>query len=160
VYPDKKSLASKTKPARESLEHPVVIDDQMRRRLARLADALIPAGTEQLSGSEGGVAGPLLDEVLTMRPDILPDIANALHEVGNEDPEQSLNGLKETSPRLFDLLTATVVTAYFMHPDARRDLDPTEGRGAQRSPDEFDDEVRDLLEPVRRRGYIYRRVPR
>jgi hypothetical protein len=137
----------------------MVIDDQMRRRLARLADALIPGGNG-LSGSEAGVAGSLLDEVLTRRPDILLDIANALHVVGDEDPDEALSGLHETSPRLFDLLTATIVTAYFMHPDVRRGLDHIEGRSAsQRSPDEFDDEDRDLLEPVRKRGHIYRRVP-
>ena len=142
------------------MDNPVTLDNGMRRRLDRLADLLIPAGDGHLSASQAGVAGPLLDKVLTLRPDILPDIANALQEVGGDDPDLTLNGLRERSPRAFDLLTATVATAYFMHPDVRRGLDylvpPSSSQG---SPDAFDDGDRALLEPVRRRGHIYRRVP-
>jgi hypothetical protein len=142
------------------LDNPVALDNSMRQRLERLADVLIPAGDGHLSASEAGVAGPLLDKLLTLRPDILPDIANALQEVGGEDPHRALSGLRERSPRAFDLLTATVATAYFMHPDVRSSLDylvaPSSSQG---SPDAFDDEDRALLEPVKRRGHIYRRVP-
>jgi hypothetical protein len=160
VYPRKKPSASDPVHAGTDLEYSAVIDDQMRRKLARLADALIPAADEYLSASEAGVAGPLLDEILAMRPDIRSDVAHALKNVGDKDPHRALDGLHKASPRLFELLTATVVAAYFMHPDVRRRLDHMEGRSASEpSQNEFDDKDRDLLEPVRRRGYIYRRVP-
>ena len=43
---------------------------EQRRRLAELADVLIPASGGQLSASQAGIAEEGIDRVLTARPDL------------------------------------------------------------------------------------------
>lgn len=128
--------------------------------LADLADVLIPAGRGFPCARAAGVASGGLDAVLAVRPEIEAPLMELLERAEGRSRHAFLDSLSSTDPSGFDLLTFVVAAGYFSNHDVRRRL-AYPGRTAQplREPAAGVDWERALLEPVRRRGRVYRLAP-
>jgi choline dehydrogenase-like flavoprotein len=89
-----------------------------RERLAKLADALIPAAAGHLSASEAGVAGRMLDEVMALRPDLAPVLRDTLAEPV-EEADARLAELSRTAPARRAALNLIVAGGYYLNPKVR-----------------------------------------
>jgi hypothetical protein len=127
----------------------VILSDHDRARLAALADLLIPRSEIMWSASEAGVAGEPVDDVLAARPDLAEPLRIAL---GWPDSPDTL------PPEVLAALGEIVAGAYFLIP-AVQDRIGYHGRAAL-PVTELTEEDHALLEPVVRRGSIYREDPR
>jgi hypothetical protein len=129
-----------------------------RRTLAALADVLIPAGVRFPSASAAGVAGEGLDLVLAARPDLAEPLARILRAARGRQPPAVLAELRSKSPDAFGVLAEVVPGAYFMNAAVRKALGYA-GQDARSLGSDQEAVDRSLLEPVLRRGPIYRPTP-
>ncbi len=75
------------------------VDDAVRRRLAQIAQVLIPAGDAMPSAAEVGVSDALLDRVVTAVPSLAGALTAALDtDIAEEDIGSWLEGLSRTRP--------------------------------------------------------------
>jgi len=131
-----------------------------RATLAALADVLIPAGQGAPSASEAGAAGPWLDEVLRLRPDLGEPLAAILAAARGAEPAAAVAGLQAEQPAAFDALAAVVAGAYFLHPEVSRAIGYPGQQRRPIVPEEPPDFEQDgLLASVLARGPIYRPTP-
>jgi hypothetical protein len=131
------------------------LDNDSRRRLAVLADVLIPASDGMPSASAVGVAQHGVDRVLAARPDLATPLAEILHLAGDSD---SVARLRTSRPELFAALGEIVAGAYYQDPDIQ---DRIGYHGRVSAPVETAPGVDEtLLAPVLARGPIYRPDPR
>jgi len=137
------------------------LDGELRDRLARLADGLIPEAGGMPAASSVDIAGTQLDSVIASRPDLVPGILRALGVAGDVlDPIRWSEALRVDDPSAYDALVTTIVAGYYMHPEIRRLLGypgqvPQE-INVGRLPDYAEE---GLLERVYERGPIYRPTP-
>jgi len=129
-----------------------------RKILAALADVLIPAGGGFPSASEAGAAGEGLDLVLAARPDMAEPLSRILEAARGRSAAAVVAELRASSPEAFGVLTEVVPGAYFMNAAVRKALGYA-GQDARPLDPERDAVDRSLLEPVLRRGPIYRPTP-
>jgi hypothetical protein len=87
-----------------------------RDRLARLGDALIPAGDDMPAASAVGVAAGLLDWALGARPDLIDPVTRAL-SMGFDEAVTWLSEPREGDVDAYDALVLVVVAGYYHHPD-------------------------------------------
>ena len=129
-----------------------------RDLLAALADLLIPAGSGFPSASEAGVATEGLDQLLTVRPDLLEPLQGLLHRANDRSPAELIRELPAHDPAAFGALAESVAGAYFLNPDVRARLkyDGQSGRPIEPREDYLED---GLLQSVIDRGPIYRPTP-
>jgi hypothetical protein len=130
-----------------------------RKRLAALADQLIPAAAGRLSASQADVSGSGLDQVLATCPEMVGGLKEVLALAGQADAEAAVADLSENHRAEFFVLCEFAAGAYFLNPVVRevigyagqtaRPIDP--------HPDYLDD---GLLESVIQRGPIYRPTPK
>jgi hypothetical protein len=136
------------------------LTDPQRERLAVLADILMPGSGALPSPSEAGTHQQGIDRVLAVRPDLALVIRSAADVTG--DAAAQLAVLRAADPAAFELLSMALAGAYVTVPRVRRTLGypGVAPRPAPAAPDEaeyyLDD---DLLEPVTKRGPIYRPTP-
>ena len=116
-----------------------------RERLAELADELIPGEGGMPSASEAGAVGEWLDAVLAARPDFREPLEALAASTEPVDPADSA------------VLTAAVVTAYYMNPDVCERVGYAGQRAIPFDPDSPD--YVDLLESVKARPPVYRPTP-
>jgi len=133
-------------------------DQSERALLGRLADELIPAGDGFPAASAAGVAGQWLDCVLVARPDLVSGLKNLLIMVRDLAPAAAVERLRSSEPEAFGILAEVAAAAYFMNPDVQRAIGYAgqSPRPIDPRPDYLDN---GLLEPVIRRGAIYRPTP-
>lgn len=137
------------------------IDEKGREAFAAFADLLIPAHKKMPSASSVGVAGPLLDEVLRLRPDLQEDFMRGLEAITGEKAAAGANALYKDDEAAFNAMSLVASAAYYMTPQAREAL----GYPGQESltydahavPDYMTD---GMVERVTRRGAIYKPTPR
>lgn len=129
---------------------------QQRRRLAQLADVLIPGAGEMPSASAVSAAGAAFDRTLAIRPDLEPAVARALAAVG--EPEAVLRALHADEPDSFEALVLLVSCAYGTDATVRRVLGYP-GQVPHPIPPEGDPLLDELLARVARRGPIYVPTP-
>ena len=139
----------------------VVIDANLRHRLERLADGLIPEADGMPAPSSVGIAAGQLDSVLASRPDLAEGVRRALESACDvQDPIGWLEGLRAEDPAAHNDLVTAVVAGYYMHPDVKRLLGYPGQVPQQVSIDGFPAYLREgLLERVYERGPIYRPTP-
>jgi hypothetical protein len=129
-----------------------------RKRLAELADVLIPAADGHLSATAAYVAGRGLDQYLITCPETAAGLHQVLLKTGNAAAAAAVETLRTRDPATFGLLAEFTAGAYFLNPQVReairyagqtpQPIDPT--------PDYLDD---GLLESVIQRGPIFRPTP-
>lgn len=133
-------------------------DDDLRGRLAALADVLIPAGHGMPSASEAGVAGEWLDAVLAARTDLAAGLQQLLVQSEGHDPREFVAELSRQQPQQFGILAEIVPNAYFMNPAVRAAIGYA-GQGPRPIDPRADYMEDDLLASVIRRGPVYRPTP-
>lgn len=137
------------------------IDEGLRRRLAAVADGLIPESDGMPAPSSVDIGGHQLDLVLESRPDLSDALRRALDDAeGVDDAVAWLESLRTGAPASYDALVTAVVAGYYMHPEVRRRLGYPGQVAQQVSIDRFPDYMEEgLLERVYERGPIYRPTP-
>ena len=123
-----------------------MLTDDERRRLARLADILIPARDGMPAASSVDVQQSGADRVFALRPDLIGAARRAL--VTELDP----GDLRRDDPAAFSALTTLVAAAYLTEPRVQRLLGypgtPIQSAGYG---DHDPIELRELVRPVRER---------
>lgn len=128
-----------------------------REVLGRLADVLIPAGSEMPSASQAGVSEDLVDYVIRVRPDIVSDLRRVLTWADGKDPEAAVALLRAEDEDGFQTLSFVVAGAYLMDPRVKELLRYPGQEAKPVDPDDYISYVESgLLEPVIARGAIYR----
>jgi hypothetical protein len=136
------------------------VTSEIRERLRAFADKLIPAAHGMPAASEAGIAERQLDEVLRARPDLLEPMTRALADADPVDAVGSLNRIRAADPGAHDALLMTIVGAYYTHPDVRRRLGYDGQQPVVVRPEIIPNYVEEgLIDPVLKRGPIYRRIP-
>jgi hypothetical protein len=149
------------------------VDEEARARLARIADALIPAAHGMPAASEVGVAAGQLDAVLHARPDLLTSLRRALTASsavsaarGDSPPtppadevEAHLAALSEADPEAHHALVLVVLAGYYWSDTVKERLGYP-GQTAAVVSTAFPAYIEEgLLDPVLERGEIYRLPP-
>lgn len=130
-----------------------------RETFAGLADVLLPGEEGMPSPSEIGVEGRWLDRALRARPDLEPELGRVLAAADGQDPAREIERLYRDDRAGFDVLALLASGAYFMSPKVRKRIGYPGQPANPLYPDEADWDLRGaILEPVMRRGPIYRRV--
>ena len=136
----------------------MTIAPEDRKTLAALADVLIPAGGGFPSASAAGAADEGLDLVLAARPDLAEPLGRILEAARGRPAAAVVVELRASSPEAFGVLAEVVPGAYFMNAAVRKALGYA-GQDARPLGPQHDAVDRSLLEPVLRRGPIYRPTP-
>ena len=125
-----------------------------RRRLARLADALIPCRDGMPAASQVQVHGSGADRVAALRPDLLAPARRALQA------DLPLDDLRRDDPEAFRALTTMVAAAYLTEPRVQRLLRYPGRAAASAGYSDADAlELRELVRPVCERGSIWHATP-
>ena len=131
-----------------------------REVLAAVADLLIPSSDGMPSAGEAGAAGRWLDEVLQLRPDFGPPLAEVLDRLIGADPQAALDRLRAEDPAGFGVLAEVVAGGYFLNPKVRAAIRYPGQKSVPISSDEPPDYEQDgLIASVIARGQIYRPTP-
>jgi hypothetical protein len=135
------------------------VDREVRDRLRRFADALIPAGDGMPAASEAGVADGQLDRVLAARPDLAAPLERALAVVDPADHEGSLERLRAADLAAHDALLLVVAGGYYTDRDVRARIGYDGQQAIEVRPEIIPNYVEEgLIEPLLARGPIYRPV--
>jgi hypothetical protein len=138
----------------------VTVDDALRDRLRTVADVLIPNAHGMPAASEVGVADGQLDRVVGARPDLGDAVRRALGRIDLDDVMGSAARLEAADPDLHHQLMLAIVGGYYIHPEVRARLDYDGQEPVEVRPEIIPAYVEDgLLDPVLRRGPIFRPVP-
>jgi hypothetical protein len=133
------------------------VTDDVRRRLTRIADELIPAAEGMPAAGDVDVGGTQLDLVLRTLPDLQPHLLRALS--WSEPPDSGIDWVRQLQVEDADAyfaLTVAVVGAYYTHPEVRRLLEYP-GQLGKPVLIEYPEYVTEgLLDAVLERGPIYR----
>jgi hypothetical protein len=136
-----------------------VIDDDLRERLRRFADVLIPAAHGMPAAGDVGVADGQLDKVLAVRPDLAEPLARAVADADPADHETSLARLRERDPQAHDALLLVVAGGYYIDRDVRRRIGYDGQQPVEVRPEIIPNYVEEgLIEPLLARGPAYRPV--
>ena len=136
-----------------------VVDGDLRERLRRFADALIPAAHGMPAASDVGVADGQLDKVLRVRPDLAEPLARALAMADPADYEASLARLSEGDRPAHDALLLVVVGGYYTDAGVRSRLGYDGQQPVEVRPEIIPNYVEEgLIEPLLERGPLYRPV--
>jgi hypothetical protein len=123
-----------------------VLTDAERRRLARLADALIPARNGMPAASSVDVHEGGAQRVGALRGDLVEPARRALAA------DLDLADLRRDDPQAFDALTTLVAAAYLTEPRVQRLLGyPGTPEHTAGYPDADPVELRELVRPVQER---------
>jgi hypothetical protein len=133
-------------------------DASERNLFAQLADEFVPAGEGFLSASQAGVAQDGLDQVLAVRPELAAPLKEILQSGRGKNHREWKMELQTKDPAGFGVVAEVVAAAYFLHASVREKLAYAgqTPRPINPHPDHLDD---GLLEPVVKRGPIYRPTP-
>ncbi|WP_052161166.1 hypothetical protein [Hoeflea sp. BAL378] len=130
---------------------------EQRQVFGALADILIPEAEGMPSATSVGVADDLLDRVANLRSDIVGDLLRVCRVAATQDPQAAIGKIRAEDEEGFAALALAVAGGYYMSDPVRRLLGYT---GPERRPVATDapDDFGALLDPVIRRGHIYRSV--
>lgn len=135
----------------------VEITEDLRRRLARVADDLIPAVEGMPAAGAVDVGGKQLDVVLRTLPDLLPHLVRALS--WSEEPHSGIEWVRRLQAEdgeAYLALTVAIVGGYYTHPEVRRLLGYPGQLGKPVFPGYPEYVTEGLLDAVLDRGPIYR----
>jgi hypothetical protein len=138
------------------------ISDELRERLAAIAQGLIPAAEGMPAASEIDISGRQLDLVLRSRPDLIHDLLRAVSQVEEVgDPISWMDRLRKDDPPAHEALAVAIVAGYYMHPEVKSRLGYPGQVSQEVNAGAFPEYVSEgLLERVVERGPIYRPTPK
>jgi hypothetical protein len=124
-----------------------------------LVDHLIPGGDGLPAASSVGLHDELLDNVLRIRPDLQPDLEQAMELISGLAPAEALLALQQ-EPAVYNSVSVIVAGGYLMSNEVTAALGY---RYEEAKPVNSDDVLRavddGLLDGVIERGPIYRLPP-
>jgi len=124
-----------------------------------LVDHLIPGGDGLPAASSVGLHDELLDNVLKVRPDLQPDLEQAMELISGLAPAEALLALQQ-EPAVYNSVSVIVAGGYLMSNEVTAALGY---RYEEAKPVNSDDVLRavddGLLDAVIERGPIYRLPP-
>ncbi|GGU47195.1 hypothetical protein [Nocardioides albus] len=133
--------------------------DEERATLSVIADLLIPAGQGMPAASQAGVAGDGIDEVGTLRPDLVQAAKMVTGQFADAAPSD-LDELRELAKDHFAPLSELLASAYFLRPEVadaigyRQRIEiPLDSEATREA------EFSDLVAPVLGRGNVWRTTP-
>jgi hypothetical protein len=135
----------------------VEIPEDLRRRLSKVADDLIPAAEGMPAASSVDVGGKQLDLVLRTLPDLVPHLVRALS--WSEAPDSGIEWVRRLQAedgKAYVALTVAIVGGYYTHPEVRRLLGYPGQLGKPVFPGYPEYVTEGLLDAVLDRGPIYR----
>jgi hypothetical protein len=137
-----------------------IIDDELRRTFAAIADVLIPAYRDMPAASEAGVAGEPLDRILTLRDDLKAPFFRGVRAAIGKPAEASARSLNDSDPDALAAIGLVASAAYYMDPEVRKKIGYPGQDRSPIDPDAPPDYMQDnLLQPVIARGQIFRPTP-
>lgn len=125
-----------------------------REAFARIADSLIPTAQGMPCFSRSGADPVHLDRVLTLRPELLAPLREALVLAVKIGDAEALN---RDHPEAIGVIGLVASSAYYLVPDIREKLGYP-GQTHRPAMEDEDGDYRDLIQPVIDRGPIYRKV--
>jgi hypothetical protein len=135
------------------------VDPEVRDRLRRFADALIPAGDGMPAAGEVGVADGQLDRVLAARPDLAGPLARALADADPGDYDGTLERLRAGDLEAYDALLLVIAGGYYTDARVRKLLGYDGQQPVEVRPEIIPNYVEEgLIEPLLARGPVYRPV--
>jgi hypothetical protein len=137
------------------------VEPELRKRLALVADGLIPEADGMPAPSGIDIGGRQLDVVLASRPDLEDGVRRALEGAAEVmDAIAWVEELRARDPEGYDALVTAIVAGYYMHPEVMRLLGYPGQVPQEVSVDPYPAYVDEgLLERVYERGPIYRPTP-
>jgi hypothetical protein len=135
-----------------------ILDDDTRQTLTALADLLIPGNERMPSASQAAVGEKWIDHALAARPDWAQAFVALLKNARDKEYRIVLADLQALHPASFIMLTELVAGAYFLNPEVRKVVGYP-GQQAIPIAEEPEEQLQELIEPVIRRGPIYRSCP-
>jgi len=137
------------------------LDQDLRARLARIADGLIPGTEEMPAPSSLDIGGSQLDGVLASRPDLADGLRRALEAAADlGDPIEWTGRLAVADPAAHAALVTAIVAGYYLHPSVQRRLGYPGQIAEPVRVDAYPDFISEgQLERVLERGPIYRPTP-
>ncbi len=137
-----------------------MLSDADRAVFAGVADVLIPAAAGMPSASDVGVQHAPADHVLSLRPELWPDLRRALGKAAGVPPAEAADGLNRDDPAALQAIGTIAAAAYYMDPGVRDRLGYPGQESRPVMPEEEGDYLEDgLLQAVIDRGPIYRPTP-
>ena len=137
------------------------LDRDLRARLTRIADGLIPGTQEMPAPGSLDISGRQLDLVLASRPDLAGPLRRALEVAGDAgDPIAWVESLAVRDPSAHEALVTATVAGYYLHPAVQRRLGYPGQLAEVVRVDAYPDFISEgQLERVLERGPIYRPTP-
>lgn len=133
--------------------------NDLRTRIAWIADALIPADPESAmpSASEAGVLDQHLPRALKERDDLAPAFFAAVSRLPEQPPRDPLAAIKALGAEELQRISFLIAGAYFLDEDVNRRLHYPGQEAVFENPDY--DEIMDIVERVTMRGKVYVEAP-
>lgn len=132
----------------------------LREILHDLADQMIPAGAGLPSANDVGISASLLDDVLTVRPDLIEPLTSALRALQPVPAGGPRLRALESDPTHMDTVALVLAGGYLMSPIVAAALQyPFQEAKIVRSDDVYKAVEEGLLDDVVSRGPIYRLPP-
>jgi hypothetical protein len=136
------------------------LPDELRQRLAVLADLLLPGSGTMPAAGAVDLAGAGIRQVLASRPDLRAPLEAVVASSSEQDARDFLRCLRSHDPGGWATLTTCVTAGYYMRPPVRQALGYAGQEGRVVTADEFVSWVTDgLLDPVISRGPLVREAP-
>lgn len=125
-----------------------------------IADVLIPGALHMPSASQAEVPTRWADQVLNVRQDLREPFFRALRKLIGKPPQEAMTSLQRDDVEAFNALGTVAAGAYFLNPEVRKCIGypGQESRSSYPAEDVPDYVVEGLLEPVLKRGEIYRKI--
>jgi hypothetical protein len=133
-----------------------------RSTFAAIADYLIPQAEGMPSATQVEVHGPMLDRILSLRPDLQEAFRRGIAKCVNVDATEASNSLNLNDPEAMTAIGLVASAAYYMAPSVRSLIGyPGQESRGDPSPDATPPYVENgLLQKVIDRGPIYKPTPR
>jgi len=137
------------------------IDEEMRATFLAVADLLIPEALGMPSASQVNVAGPVLDRILALRPDLQEPFFRGLRMAAGKDPKFAAQAVNRDDPKALAAIGLVAASAYYMDPRVRGLIGYPGQEKRIYDPDATPEYIANgMLQKVIDRGPIYRLTPR
>ena len=139
-----------------------LLTSEHRVIFAGIADFLIPNAEGMPSASEVGVQGPILDRVLSLRPDLSEAFFRGLEKSVSHSAADAANALNSSDSEAFGAISLVASAAYYMVPQVRELIGyPGQESRPDPDPDATPPYVANgMLQQVIDRGPIYKPTPK
>jgi hypothetical protein len=137
------------------------LDDTARSTFRGIADVLIPAAEGMPAASEVGVHTEVLDQILSLRPDLAERFLRGVGSAVGEAPQAAAQRLNANDPEALSAIGLVASAAYYMQPRVRELIGYPGQEKRPGDPDETPEYVLNgMLQQVIDRGPIYKSTPK